>query len=374
MNPFNRIQRYIFRENLLSLLTVIGVFCVAILLVDVVEQLRTVGTRTEIDLPTAIRLASYKLPMLIELTMPFALLAGAMMTFSRMNRRSELPAVRAAGVSGWRFLAPVITLAVLVGLLTTFVINPAGAYFTEQFERSRAQLIETNSGGGITMAGDGVWLRQGDADSQVVINARAVEQGGTELIDVKLVEEARTVRGGSGAGQFEFARRIDAEKALLRDGFWQLEGVVENVPGQPPQRMEYLTIPTNLEPEKLLNRFASPRTIGFWSLPGFIDQTQSAGLDASRYRMRWQSLLSSTVLFVAMSLIGALVCLRLSRLGGTSRLLAVGAGVALALFFVSQISSSLGAAGAAPPAIAAWSPALAALFGALAFIAYREDG
>lgn len=373
MNPFNRIQRYIFRENLTSLLTVVSVFAVAILLVDVVEQLRTVGTRTEIGLGTAIKLAAFKLPMLIELTMPFALLAGSMMAFSRLNRRSELPAIRAAGVSGWRFLGPVITLATLIGLLTTFVINPAGAYFSERFERERAELIDTASGG-ISTGGDGVWLRQGDADSQVVINAASVEQGGTELVDVKLVEETRVFRDGRSTSDFQFSRRIDADKALLRDGFWQLEGVVENVPGQAPQRMEYLTIPTNLEPEKLLDRFASPRTIGFWALPAFIDQTESAGLDASRYTMRWQTLLSSTVLFVAMALIGALVCLRLSRLGGTSRLLAVGSAIALGLFFVSQLSSSLGAAGAAPPAIAAWSPALAALFGALAFVAYKEDG
>ena len=373
MNPLNRIQRYVFGENLKNLLTVVGVFCLAILLVDVVEQMRTVGTRAEIGLPTALRLSAYKLPMLIELTMPFALLAASMMTFSRLNRRAELPAIRAAGVSGWRFLGPVITLAVLAGLLTTLILNPASAHFTESFERTRAALIET-SRGGVTVDQSGVWLRQGDADSQIVIHAESVEQGGTELINVKLVEQSRVYRGGEATNEFEFRRRIDADRALLRDGFWQLEGVLENVPGSAPQRTDYLTLPTNLDATKLLNRFASPRTIGFWSLPAFIEQTQSAGLDASRYTMRWQSLLSSTVLFVAMALIGALVCLRLSRLGGTSQLLAVGAAVALVLFFVSQLSSSLGAAGAAPPVIAAWSPALAALFGALAFVAYREDG
>lgn len=373
MNPLSRIQRYIFKENLSNLLTVIGVFCVAILLVDVVEQMRTVGTRTEIGLLTAVRLSSYKLPMLIELTMPFALLAASMITFSKFSRRAELPAIRAAGVSGWRFLGPVITLATLAGLLTTFVLNPAGAHFSESFERERAQLIES-ARGGVTVDQSGVWLRQGDADHQIVIHAESVEQGGTELVDVKLIEETRVYRDGRPTDEFEFTRRIDADRARLRDGFWQLEGVLENVPGAAPQRSEFLTIPTNLDATKLLNRFASPRTIGFWSLPGFIEQTRSAGLDASRYTMRWQSLLASTVLFVAMALIGALVCLRLSRLGGTSQLLAAGSVVALALFFVSQLSSSLGAAGAAPPAIAAWSPALAALFGALAFIAYREDG
>ena len=147
-----------------------------------------------------------------------------------------------------------------------------------------------------------------------------------------------------------------------------------NCEGEPPVRTDFLTLPTSLDADKLLNRFASPRTIGFWSLPNFISQTQSAGLDTSRYVMHWQGLLAAPILFTAMTLIGALVCLRLARLGGMSRLIASGVGIALMLFFVSELSSSLGAAGAAPPVVAAWAPALTALFGALAFVAYREDG
>ena len=90
--------------------------------------------------------------------------------------------------------------------------------------------------------------------------------------------------------------------------------------------------------------------------------------------MRFWSLLATPVLFVSMALIGALVCLRLSRMGGTSRLIATGALAAVGLFFITQLSSSLGSAGAAPPAIAAWSPALFALFASLGVLAYREDG
>ena len=90
--------------------------------------------------------------------------------------------------------------------------------------------------------------------------------------------------------------------------------------------------------------------------------------------MRFWGLLATPVLFVSMALIGALVCLRLSRMGGTSRLIATGALAAVGLFFITQLSSSLGSAGAAPPAIAAWSPALFALFTSLGVLAYREDG
>ena len=54
----------------------------------------------------ALRLTLLKTPMLVEQTLPFVVLAGAMMAVIGLNRSSELVAMRAAGVSAWRFLAP----------------------------------------------------------------------------------------------------------------------------------------------------------------------------------------------------------------------------------------------------------------------------
>lgn len=369
----NRIQRYILRECISGLALVLGIFVLAIVLVDTVEQMRTVGTRAEISLDQAILLTLMKLPMLIEQTLPFAVLIAAMMAFSRLNRRSELPIIRASGISAWRFLTPLIVLAVGLGLFATMILNPLGANLTARFEAERAQLLQEQSG--IKVSGSGIWLRQGSNNSQIVIHAEGVEEEDVVLTSVRLIEEERLYFNGRPTEQFGFKRRIDAQRARLLDGFWQLEDVYEYLPGGlAPSSREFLSIPTNLDADQLLNKFASPNTIGFWELPAFISQTSQAGLDAQRYSMRWWSLTSLPALFVAMALIGALTCLRLSRLGGTPQLVATGAALAVGLFFITQFSSSLGSTGAAPPAIAAWAPSLFALFAALAVIAYREDG
>ncbi|MEL6473411.1 MAG: LptF/LptG family permease [Pseudomonadota bacterium] len=374
MPLFSRIQIYILRECLSGLALVLGIFILAIVLVDVVEQMRTVGGDIELTPIGAIRLTLMKLPMLIEQTLPFAILIGAVIAYSRLNRRSELSIIRASGMSAWRFLTPAIVMAAAFGVFATTVLNPLGASLTARFEEERSRLLED---GRPTMqiAQNGVWLRQGDDSRQIVIHADGVEgSGGATLTDVKLIEEERLYINGRPTQAFAFVRRIDARRARLLDGFWQLENIVENVPGSPPIQRDFLSIPTNLDADKLLDEFASPNTIGFWALPGFIEQASEAGLDGSRYAMRWHSLLAAPVLFVAMALIGAIACLRLARLGGTPRLIATGATAAIGLFFITQFASSLGASGAAPPIVAAWSPALFALFTTLTLIAYREDG
>ena len=374
MTLFPRLSRYILMQCVQGLGLVLGVFVLAILLVDVVEQLRTVGGDVELSAGEALQLSLMKMPMLIEQTLPFALLIAAMIAYSRLNRRSELSIIRASGMSAWRFLTPLILLALATGVFSTTLLNPLGARMMSTFEATRAEILREGKPVAATQDRGEIWLRQGDMTSQVVIHADQVLDNGAVLAGVKLLEEERIFRDGQPTNDYRFVRRIDARRALIRDGFWQLEDLTENVPGEPPIRRDYLSIPTTLDAGELLDRFASPATIGFWDLPAFISKTSAAGLDASRYTMRWWSLAAAPALYVAMALIGALVCLRLSRLGGNSQLIASGALAAIGLFFITQLSSSLGSAGAAPPAVAAWSPALFALFSALTILAYREDG
>lgn len=373
MIGLNRIQRYILVQCLTGLALVLSVFMVTILLVDVVEQLRTVGGDVELSPGSALQLSLMKLPGLAEQTLPFAILIAAMIAYSRLNARSELSVIRATGLSAWQFLTPLIVMCVALGLLSMMALNPLGARLSDRFEALRNELLIAG-GVRIDASKNDVWLRQGSGNTQIVIHAEEVDETGQVFEGVKMLEEGRVFINGQPTDRFEFVRRIDAESARIIEGFWQIEELVENVPGQAPHRMDSLAIPTDLDPDTLLDRFTSPNTIGFWTLPAFITQTRDAGLDSSRFSVRFFSLTAIPIFYTAMGLIGALVCLRLSRLGGTSRLIAAGALAATGVFFIMQFSASLGASGALPPIIAAWSPALFALFTSLTVLAYREDG
>ena len=313
MPLFSKIQRYILKECLMGLALVLGILLLAILMIDVVEQLRTVGGDVRLSILGALNLSLMKLPQIVEQTLPFALLIASMMAFTRLNRRSELSIIRASGISAWRFLTPVMVLGVVLGLFTMMVLNPFAAKLTESFEQTRDRLL--NEGRPTLSVSDtGIWLRQGDETNQIVIHAKRVAEGGVNLQDVKMIQEERLYADGRPTNDYAFARRIDADSAILRNGFWQLEGVIENVPNAPPEFKENLAIPTTLDAVTLLDKFASPNTIGFWQLPHFVRQTQAAGLDASRYKMRLNALMALPALFVAMALIGAVVCLRLQRM------------------------------------------------------------
>ena len=375
-----RIQRYIFRECVTSLALTLGIIVLAIVLVDVVEQMRTIGGRTQIGIDTAFTLTMMKTPGLVLETLPFAMLVGSILTYSQLSRRSEIPAIRAVGVSAWRFLGPVMALAVLVGVLMVTVLDPLATRLNADFEATRARLL-----GNSTPVNSGVWLSQGDLEAganagptalpstnqQAIIHGRRVVNRGQALENVTFWYFRP---GPGGPSDREFTHRIDAKRAELTPGFWQLTGVVENRVGGEIQRTETLALPTNLGGGTLLSRFASSKTIPFWDLPSFIAAGKAAGMETGDYVLKYNTLLAMPVFMLAMALIGAVVCLRLARAGGLSRLVGAGALAGFVLYFTNRLASGMSASGATPPEAAAWCPPLFALFAVLTLLAHAEDG
>jgi lipopolysaccharide export system permease protein len=245
------------------------------------------------------------------------------------------------------------------------VLNPVGAAAYRTFEVEKARLLSEE---GDSPMPNGLWIRQATPQGQVVIHADAWGGAGAQLTDVTLL--FFTEREGA----LRFSRRMQAAVAELKPGFWQLTDIVEAEPGGRPQREDNLAIPTTLDPSELLNRFVAPATLSFWELPGFIAESQAAGLAPVRYELKWQSLLAYPLLLAGMAGLGAVFSLRLQRLGNVAAWSAAGVGIGLFLFFFSQLSAAFAVSQAAPPFVAAWSPPLAGLFTALAFVAYLEDG
>jgi lipopolysaccharide export system permease protein len=150
--------------------------------------------------------------------------------------------------------------------------------------------------------------------------------------------------------------------------------VIENRVAGEIQRSATLALPTNLDSDTLLSRFASSKTIPFWDLPGFIQDGRAAGMEIGDYVLKYNTLLATPVFMLAMSLIGAVVCLRLARSGGLSRLIGAGALAGFVLYFATRLASGMAASGATSPEAAAWCPPLFALFAVLTFLAHAEDG
>ena len=168
--------------------------------------------------------------------------------------------------------------------------------------------------------------------------------------------------------------RIDAKSAVLRSGNWQVKDGVRWTPGKPPQPFQHLVVPTNLTPAKIQESFASPETMSFWELPGFIHLLESSGFSAQRHRLYFNRLLSIPFLFSAMVLIAATFSLRMQRRGGATLMIVGGVGAGFMLYFISNIVFALGLSAKLPVLLAAWTPTGISLIFGVSMLLHLEDG
>jgi lipopolysaccharide export system permease protein len=361
-----RIQLYVLVRTLAGVAAALAVVAAVIILVDFVELSRTVGGRSEIGFFKIIQLVMLKGPSVTLTLLPFVFLFGTMGAFVALNRGSELVAMRASGISAWRFITPAAAGAFAAGLLTVAVLNPVAAHLNAAFEDERAALAQGGAG-----SRSELWLRQAGDGEQIVIHARSHDTVGDAI---RLRRVSMFVQTADSSGSLAFSRRIEADQALLMPGYWRLSRVRETLPGAASVRSEQLTIPSTLDRRTAMEKFVAPGAVGFWDLPGTIRAADLAGYSSAPYRLRLQQLYATPVLLSAMAVLAAAFSLRLSRLGDLARLALAGVALGFAVFFLNQFCGALGASEEAPPLLAAWATPLLALLAGLTVLCYTEDG
>jgi lipopolysaccharide export system permease protein len=361
------LERYVLRKTVASLAAALAVLGALVMLVAFVDIARSVGTRAEAGFLELLFLTVLQAPATILVLAPFLFLFGTLGAFVGLNRRSELIAMRAAGVSAWRFILPAATFAFVVGVISVTVLNPLTAAMSAQYETSRDALMENY----LKSAPKGMWLRQGDEKRQIVIRARARDQvDGT----VRLRGVSMFIYDVDKNGVLAFSSRVEANEARLEPGFWRLTNVREAQPGSRAVRSESQSIPSNLDDRTASERFNNPQAIAVWRLPETIRNTEKAGFSSVQFQLRLHQILATPVLFAAMSVLAAAFSLRLMRLGGLAGLAGAGVALGFAFFFFNELCGALGKAGVLTPAVAAWTPPVVALLAGLTLLCYTEDG
>ena len=346
--------------------SVTGMFMVVFILVymlDFVELLRRAGEARDASTGTLAKLALYRTPTVTEQIIPFAMLFGSMVAFLNLSRRLELVVARAAGMSAWQFLLPGFAAAVGLGFLVMMVFNPVAAGLKREADRLEARIF--SRAGGVGTSETGTWFRQKSLDGDAIIRAESViDQGATLATVTAFVFDA----------QGKQIERIEAPKADLKDGYWQFERAWVLPIGFEPQQFETYLLATSLTQSQISESFTPAETVSFWELKNLVNQLELAGLDATRYRLKYEGLAARPMLFFAMVILAASVSLRFFRFGGVARMVVTGVVAGFMLYVATAVAADLGSAGALSATAAAWSPAaIASLIGTWTLL-HREDG
>ncbi|MDI7774574.1 LptF/LptG family permease [Asticcacaulis sp. EMRT-3] len=366
LNPWrkSRLETYILRTCVAMFGTALAIVSCLIFLINYVEISRTVVGNNELSSLSVLGLLLEKSPSVILILLPFAFLFGSMLAFINLNRHSELIAMRAAGVSAWRFILPASVLAFVFGIVTITVFNPVASILSDRYDQV------TNPVDATAALKKDIYLRQGDGNQQMVIRAasQATDAPG-HLNGVTF-----WIYNIDNKDTPQFDERVDAESAVLNPGHWVLKNAREYTLDKQAQFYDVLSLNSNLDPQRAFKSYANTQSVPFWQLPGLIHRNSISGFSTAIYALKLHQLLSTPLMFAAMTALGAAFSLRLMRLGGMTRLVISGISLGFVIFFVNQLFSSMGKAGVVPVSLAGWSPPILALLAAMTLLVYTEDG
>lgn len=284
-------------------------------------------------------------PEIIKLMTPVAVLFAALFTVGKMSNLSELTAIKASGVSLYRFMTPF--------LATTFFISLVSIYFAgyvvPQANETKINIERKYLNKGHTFAGSNIFFQ----DSK------------THIISISFFDSYANQANQVSIQEFnpdnltEMISRIDAVKMTFDSttGNWIASNGVKRIfsnSGQAADYFDTLKIQyLNFSPADLLSKQRKPEEMNLDNLKEFIRNQERAGNNTTSTLIEYYSRFS----FPLASLVCVVFGLPISanrRRGG----LAVQVGISILVTFIylvfMKISQAFGKNGALDPLLTAW--------------------
>ncbi len=369
MKPNSILGRYLMKQIIWNFLSVLLMVIGIVFMFEMIDMLRRVADRPDISAGFVIQLVIMKLPKTLEMVFPFVMMIAAMATFWRLSKNSEFVIVRAAGVSVWGFLAPVLFAVFMVGVINVAVINPVASYMNEIFETLDYRL-KTKNPKAVLFSNKGLWIREAvDNDRVLVLEAKSVHQQDEDtlyLYDVDILELDR---------DSQILRQLNSFMAVLKDQKFELRDVKVFETGKPRIDLNKVSYKTSINLDRIKENFVDPEAISFWDLPDTIRFYEKSGFSAVKHKMRYLSLLASPFLLCAMVLVAAVFALRPNmRKGGVLFLIVGGIVSGFVVYFASQVIYAFGLNSYLPPFMAVWTPILITALVSVSVLLRLEDG
>ena len=355
------LDRYTLKAYLAPLLWCFGVFIGLYLVLDLLGHLDEIlSNRVPLRL-----LAVYygtMVPLIFIQVAPFACLMASLYTLSQLNRHLEVMAMRAAGISPWAIIRPLIWMALFLSLAVLAInetVAPRAAMVTHQIK-------ENNLEGPRGAAG------RPSREMKRIQHLAAYGEGHTllyaESFDPvkKTMERVTILQHGK---DLRLIRRITAESAVWTGSGWRfLNGTILHFNEQGLTVGRPVPFPAKIiqagdRPEALEKAESQSAFMNTRELTHYLKQLGTvAGGTVQKLRVDLYAKVAAPFACLVLTLIGVPFAIQPVR-GGAALGLSLGLGIGLVFYGANSILLAFGKGGLLPPFLAAWAAPL--LFGTL---------
>jgi LPS export ABC transporter permease LptG/LPS export ABC transporter permease LptF len=293
-------------------------------------------------------------PSLLYQIAPLAALIAVLVTFSVLNRNSEIIAMKATGISLYRLVIPIVSIAVCLAVCLFLFAQ----YYLPQANRRQESLRNVIKGRPpqTYLHPEEQWIfgpKSAPGEPGCIFYYEFFDPDTNEFANLSVFEFEPST--------FQLTRRIFAKRAAwdADSGTWHFEnGWVRDIHGA--NVTAYRTfLETNFSeiratPDYFKKENLQSQEMNFGQLAHYIHDLRQSGFDTKRLSVALWQKLSYPLIAVVMAVLAIPFALSMGRRGSITGV-AVAIGVALAYYVVDLLFGAMGNVNYLPASMAAWS-------------------
>ncbi|MGB8261719.1 MAG: LPS export ABC transporter permease LptG [Terracidiphilus sp.] len=346
------LDSYVVREFLNTFLLVLVSFVLLMLVFTFFELIGDI-VRNHTPLSTVGAYLANLTPSMLYQIAPLAVLIAALVTFGVLNRNSELIAMKATGISLYRLVVPVVSIAAVLAI-ALFLFDDS---YLPQANRRQEALRNIIKGRPpqTVLHPEQKWIfgspRPGEPGR--IFNYQFFDPDRDQFANLSVFE--------FDPSTFELTRRIFAARAFwdTRAGLWRLENGWQremqgaNVTSASEFRLTAFS-EIHEDPGYFKKENKQAQEMNFSQLDRYIGDLRQSGFDTMRLRVALWHKLAYPLVAIVMAVLAIPFALSMGRRGSLTGV-AVAIGVALAYWVVDGLFGAMGNVNYLPAALAAWS-------------------
>lgn len=340
-----KLDSYILKQFILTTLFGLLTFMIIFLVIDLMENLDDfLDNNVTNDIIIQYYLAF--LPEIIKLMTPVAVLLGSLFTTGKLATNNELTAMKAGGMSLYRYMLPIMTVTILISGASIYFngwIVPYANQHKLSIERTYLhKYLETS-------ARTNIYLQ----DGQKRIVYIAFYDGSSNTGSRISIQEFTT------SSLLTISQRWDGSQLLWdsTDQRWTMNNGryrVSKFKGERVEKFDSYTF-TNLTftPKDIIKKVDRPEEMNYTELGQFIKRQQSSGNDAARWLVDYHNKVAFPFASVIVVLFGIPFSFA-KRRGGIAVQVGISAAVVFIYMVFMKISNVFGYNGDLDPLLTAW--------------------
>ncbi len=288
----------------------------------------------------------YFMPEIIKLMIPVAMLLSALFTTGRLSALNEITAMKASGLSLYRFMAPILILSFIVSLGAVYFNGWVVPYTNKQkFTLARVYLHKYLS----YLSKSNIFIQ----DSKT----RMLSIGYFD--DVKEIASKVSVEDFSDTNLTIMKTRCEANQMVWdsETRTWTLMNGTRRTFNGDKETFEHFTVLAigrlNFTPDDIKKKHQKPDEMNYYELKEFIQNQKRSGHDVSRWQVDFYSKVSFPFASFIVVLFGVPFS-SIKRRSGVGVEFGIAVGISFLYMILLKISQAFGYNGDLNPLITAW--------------------